>query len=314
MGDRIVYLDYARSFALFLVVFAHLYSADSDVKQYVYAFHMPFFFFVSGYLHKDDDMSQLVKKMAKRMLVPFCFFLFIGFLFHAMLRQGFPMGVLKGSIKGMVLGTVIKANDILWFLLALFFTRIIGNAFIKRVWLGLLFVLLLVILTWNYNIFYLGSSLMALPFFLCGYYGKEYLTILFQNKKLCVFIGLACALCSFIISNINGKVSMAGRCFGNTPNEWINFSLFYLNGIMGTLMLLCVSSFLRKESKIVNIVSKSSISIVGLQYIPIIIWMKTVGLNQSYIFSFSYSILIIAIAVFFHYLVQKKSNWLLGGK
>ena len=53
--NRILYLDYARSIVLFLVVFAHLYTHDSSVKLYVYAFHMPFFFLVSGIVRKDEE-------------------------------------------------------------------------------------------------------------------------------------------------------------------------------------------------------------------------------------------------------------------
>lgn len=51
--DRIVFLDTSRAMAMFLVVFAHLYASDSKECLYIYAFHMPFFFFVSGMLHKE---------------------------------------------------------------------------------------------------------------------------------------------------------------------------------------------------------------------------------------------------------------------
>ena len=63
-NNRILYLDYARTIALFLVVFAHLYSVDSSVKLYVYAFHMPFFFIVSGMLHRDSDYIPLKDNFA----------------------------------------------------------------------------------------------------------------------------------------------------------------------------------------------------------------------------------------------------------
>ncbi len=81
MKERILFLDYARTIALFLVVFAHLYSVDSNVKLYIYAFHMPFFFIASGILHKDENIIHLVKKLIKKLLIPFCIFLFIGYVF-----------------------------------------------------------------------------------------------------------------------------------------------------------------------------------------------------------------------------------------
>lgn len=71
MGKRILYLDTAKGFAIFLVVFAHLlavtfndwhevclYSSEQSASikqagflwQLIYAFHMPLFFMVSGFL------------------------------------------------------------------------------------------------------------------------------------------------------------------------------------------------------------------------------------------------------------------------
>lgn len=131
-SNRIIYLDYARSIALFLVVFAHLYSVDSDVKLYIYAFHMPFFFLVSGMLYREADYGALLKKMIYRVLIPFCFFIIIGYLYCAMSSKSLALGVIYGSVAGIVMGKDITANDILWFFISLFWVRIMGNWFIRN--------------------------------------------------------------------------------------------------------------------------------------------------------------------------------------
>ena len=315
MSKRIVFLDYARAFALFLVVFAHLYSIDSKVKLYVYAFHMPFFFLISGYLRKDTETIKLLKKLTNRLLIPFCFFLFIGYCYFVISSKSLAINTAYASLTGIIFGKAIAANDILWFLLALFHVRIIGNTFIRNsLYIRVPLVALYFILCLSHNnTLYLGTSMMALPFYLVGYYAKKKINILI-GSNYCLLISLACFVCTIIITNINGKVSMMGMSFGKTSYVWLNMLLFYLNGIFGSIMLMCLSGLFRKESYIVRIVSKCSISIVGLQFIPIIIWMNTIGFNQSYSISILYSIMIIVFSVLFHLLVEKKANWLLGGK
>lgn len=69
MTDRYSILDSARVLGAFLVVFAHLFATYSDERLFIYAFHMPFFFLVSGMLHKYNDKIQIVKYF-KKILIP----------------------------------------------------------------------------------------------------------------------------------------------------------------------------------------------------------------------------------------------------
>lgn len=59
--ERVYFLDTAKVHAAFLVVFAHLFSGESPERVYIYAFHMPFFFMVSGLFHKYTGQFQWVK-------------------------------------------------------------------------------------------------------------------------------------------------------------------------------------------------------------------------------------------------------------
>ena len=93
---------------------------------------MPFFFLVSGMLHKETEFRNLIKKMSKRMLVPFCFFLICGYLYFVISSYSLSEDILLQSIKGIIFGKPIKANDILWFLLVMFNVRILGNSIVKR--------------------------------------------------------------------------------------------------------------------------------------------------------------------------------------
>ena len=70
MTQRINWIDWAKVFAIYLVILGHHISKDAEgesfVKNFIYAFHMPFFFFISGYLFKEPkSILHLLKKRYK---------------------------------------------------------------------------------------------------------------------------------------------------------------------------------------------------------------------------------------------------------
>lgn len=56
-NNRIIYLDYAKVICAFLVVFGHLFEGGTPIRNFIYCFHMPFFFLVSGMLDKNKAMG-----------------------------------------------------------------------------------------------------------------------------------------------------------------------------------------------------------------------------------------------------------------
>lgn len=313
-NDRLSFIDSARCIALFLTVFAHLYSVDSVVRLYIYAFHMPLFFFLSGFLHKDAPTGALVFKMARRLLIPFAFFLLIGYLYFVISSMSWRQDIIRGSIRGIILGKSILANDILWFLLALFLVRIIGNFFILYPKTSCLPTLLLFVVFYlsKRNWLYLGSAFMGLPFYLAGHYGKKAVQTVCQSRFR-LLIAVASLGVSALLTTINGRVSMMATTFGHTGFGMSDIVIFYANALIGSLAILCIASCIPSSVRMTGVIAKSAISIVGLQFIPIMIWIKYVGHDQSFPLSVAFTILIMAVCVLFDKLVRKKAKWLLGG-
>ncbi|WP_413854708.1 acyltransferase family protein [Candidatus Ruminimicrobium bovinum] len=308
-------MDYARSIALFLVVFAHLYSVDSDVKLYIYAFHMPFFFLISGMLHRDMDYVALLKKMIKRMLIPFTFFLFIGYLYCALSSKSLALGAICGSVAGIVMGKDITANDILWFFIALFWVRLMGNWFLRQTKTAIPVLVMLSCMAYGFHInnLYIGTSLMALPFYLIGYYARIVIPKI-AKPKWSVLLTIIFLSMSVFISNYNGKVSMMGCSFGTSSVIPLRYLLFYVNGIIGSIAIIALVGGIKMNLLWLLKPSKCAVSIVVLQFIPIMIWYRSVGFNQNYFISCAYSVLIISGCILFHCYVERHANWLLGGK
>lgn len=82
---RIPYIDSCRGFVILLVVVGHVVQClyrpkefDNDVLfRVIYAFHMPFFFFLSGYVSKSDikfsnELIHVAKKRILQLILPFC--------------------------------------------------------------------------------------------------------------------------------------------------------------------------------------------------------------------------------------------------
>lgn len=57
--DRRTEIDVAKGFALFLVVFAHVLDRDSIWAYWIFMFHMPVFFFLSGMTFRPEKYKGL---------------------------------------------------------------------------------------------------------------------------------------------------------------------------------------------------------------------------------------------------------------
>lgn len=75
ISGRYVFVDIAKVFGTFLVVFGHLLPLDNEARHFIYLFHMPFFFFVSGMLFRPSNFRCELYKDFRRILVPTFFFI-----------------------------------------------------------------------------------------------------------------------------------------------------------------------------------------------------------------------------------------------
>ena len=71
-NKRIDYLDTAKFIGLVLVCFCHIPMPEGNFHAWVYSFHMPLFFIISGIFFSPDKFS--VRKSASQLLAPFILF------------------------------------------------------------------------------------------------------------------------------------------------------------------------------------------------------------------------------------------------
>lgn len=70
--ERIDWIDYAKALGVFLVIMGHTYKGYSFIG-WIYSFHMPLFFFLSGITLKIEQISckEFLKKRVKSLLIPY---------------------------------------------------------------------------------------------------------------------------------------------------------------------------------------------------------------------------------------------------
>lgn len=68
MRERLVWGDWARILGLYLVILGHFFPGI--VKSFIFSFHVPFFFFISGYFTTYKS-NNFWKHLTQTLIVPY---------------------------------------------------------------------------------------------------------------------------------------------------------------------------------------------------------------------------------------------------
>ena len=159
---------------MFLVVFAHLYSFDSSERLYIYAFHMPFFFLVSGMLHKHNNILNGFIRSAKLLIIPTVSFLIITYIIARLFYGWHLYAFLKTCHEGAIDGWGFPLNVPIWFLIALFYVKVLTDIYLWNRIVGLaLFGVLYYLGSAYFSPYFLCSALMAFPLYVIGMRSRE---------------------------------------------------------------------------------------------------------------------------------------------
>lgn len=128
LGERVDYIDIMKGIGIILMVLGHMHFSKA-FNYYVYSFHMPLFYCVSGFLyHKPDNMRKFVKTRAKRLLVPY-FTFGLGYYFLWLLIDYQGIGILEPLIAVLFKSVDgLPITSALWFLPSCFFVYLLYGA------------------------------------------------------------------------------------------------------------------------------------------------------------------------------------------
>lgn len=71
-NNRLSYMDIAKGFGILCVIAGHM--GNETINRFVFSFHMPLFFIISGYfLSQKNTAKEVLGKRCKQLLPPYIF-------------------------------------------------------------------------------------------------------------------------------------------------------------------------------------------------------------------------------------------------
>jgi fucose 4-O-acetylase-like acetyltransferase len=121
---RVGYVDIFRGIGILCMIIGHV-GFWGKFSTFVHAFHMPMFFFVTGYFWKDVKAAEFLGRKIRTLLVPYLFWTMLHFIIWLFIREE------GAQSPQQALGHIFWENTTnvpltgIWFLTALFFAEMI---------------------------------------------------------------------------------------------------------------------------------------------------------------------------------------------
>lgn len=259
-----------KGIGIFLVVFGHIYS-EPDATQWIYSFHMPLFFFISGYLFKRNDLSvkKSILKISRSILFSYLIFYILTYIYWLIIERHFRVSDVEWwrPIIGLFYGTNTNSymahNIVLWFLPALYSVEVIFIIIYKFLKAQSLYVaiaegvvVVLGIILINNKITYLpwggATAFIASGFYTFGYFIKKMFPIIRMRYIILILI-LSLCMWLFLPTSII-PIDMNSCVYGN-------WGVFILYAVVGIMFVFAFSSLVNRN-KIIQMGGESSLVIM----------------------------------------------------
>lgn len=266
---RISWIDWAKFLCITMVVMGHAWP-PSIVSQYIYSFHIPSFFIISGFLYKRHSALQTLKRLA----IPVLFFSFVNLfyflaksimIYHLSFGESFShMCIFKYRYDQ---GDTMFTG--LWFIEVLF----VGRLLLGDLWKSLnlkfyylvasLFVLIMIMLSYfNYNsfwIYYISRIIPCFPFLVVGLYLKKQdrINAIISTNYIYMILPIF-----MLLVFINGECDIFSNTYG------FSYILFFFNACAMSFVLFKLCSKL-PHNTFVETLSRGTLVVLGVHSIVI---------------------------------------------
>ena len=305
---RIQWIDVSKGILAICVIVGHSKYVPSKIIDFIFSFHIPSFFILSGFLSvysEEKNIYNFFLKKVKRILVPYLFFFLIGYFYwltscqfeskKAICQDKEWWHPFKGFLLGY--GPDLYVSPGLWFLPCLFITEIIYHTVKKKCKLNtdttLLVFFILIVIFYNYLSMTMPFSFHAIPFSLFFYtFGRKIHLIKLQLLPITKRIYYCLLIAPLWIYSIllNGKVDLNNAKYGTT------LYLFLLNAIVGFFVIFLLSK--RLKCLYLETIGKTMLCILGLNFEVLSIASYIVNkLNLNYNLMINSAITIITILI-----------------
>ena len=124
MENRVGWIDAVRGAGIICVILGHM-QIPEVADKIIFSFHMPLFFFLSGYLYKNNlDVNWVVKKI-DGLIVPYVLYGTITLVSSYVLSDGHFEYWIRSGMLGNGIGLT-------WFFMCLFMAELTGATVVHR--------------------------------------------------------------------------------------------------------------------------------------------------------------------------------------
>lgn len=277
--ERIVWIDQLRAIAFFTVILGHMIGDRNPFDIWIYSFHMPLFFIISGFNLNFEKMAKtkflsFLKHSTERLLVPYFWLMSSMIIFRYMVDYD---KATPGYVFRYIAGAVIGNNRIMdfasipmYFILLIFlaqlcfwlFSRFVGNNAGKMLMLVLPLTAISITTQYKPVIWHLNVLPTALLFMLTG---KLIMTFLRENEKKISHISLPAylAIClvlfvaGYFIQKYNTRVSLNTNVIGK------DYMLYFVSAVMTSVAFILLVMKL-PNTKILTYIGQNTLFFLGI--------------------------------------------------
>lgn len=319
---RIQWIDVAKGIGILLVVFQHCLTAtnmmQTNVSLSILSFHMPLFFFLSGYVYRQKDNTLFFADRVKGLILPVILYKFVNIV----------IGCIVNFVGRSDLYSAFCFAGF-WFLEALFFISVIYYVFDNSIlnrgkkyneYLHLMFGGVLFICGLYYSKQVVGreiaivTALVGYLFFALGKYVR-----VCSNKDDCknrfkkfpgifkFMIGIVFIILTFLFAQSNTPVQMYMNDYGNSI-------LFLVNALIGIVGICFISMYIH-DNCVLEFYGKNSLVIL-LTHFPLFrVLPGLIGhIIENKIVQCMLSFLVVCIIEYFVIMVINKFFPFMAGK
>lgn len=243
-GKRIGWIDISKGIGVFLLVLGHMPSLPYGIQNWIYSFHMPLFFALSGYTYCcKGSLRKEIGKSFKNLIIPYIIYSIVFFGIDLMLF-GTEHTIVKDDISNIISGQ--GSFGVIWFLLSMFWVRLMYSISEKMLNEKVRAVVITICVCTGYliskytdlDLYKIITSMVAIGFFYVGVLLKKHKIIehIYNSKKriICI-IGLF--ILSIGLSYLNLKIyglriELSGARYNFLP-------LTFICAISGLMAIMC---------------------------------------------------------------------------
>lgn len=295
---RLGWADSIKATGIFLVIIGHSKVVPNEVKNWIYSYHMPLFFFISGYffdISKNIEWKKFIKNKSRSLLRPYlvislCMCICIN-LMKIIIKKSISAKLIINQIIGIFIqipGTEFKSSY--WFFTCLFFCEVIYLFIVKiskksLIKIGIYSLLFSIIgyvisiiigngIPWHLDV----ALMMQLIFFLGTVVNKINIF-----EKLTCIKGLVIAM-FFMVANIilySINLNISNVRVDLNRSQIGNFIIFYLAASMGVISIV-LAFYKLSTPKVFKFVGENSglyymLDGIGISFVNLI--SEVIGIN-----------------------------------